>query len=266
MKPYWSLFVTRARTLFQYRAAAFAGLTTQWVFGFIMISVLTAFYAGTDAPQPMTLAQTITYTWMGQALLGMLPWNIDREMGDSVRTGAIAYDLTRPLDMYSHWFARALAMRTAPTLLKSIPMLLIATFLMPSSLAMQWPPIASVLAWFVSVVGALLLSCSITLLMQTSLFWTVSGDGLTRLLPHVVTLLSGMVIPIPLMPSWLQGFLRLQPFTGLVNTPNLLFTQVLAPSALWETLALQLGWTLVFVLIGRAVLHKGVSQLTIAGG
>lgn len=266
MRPYWALLVMRARTLFQYRVAALAGLFTQWTFGYVMISVLIAFYAHTTAAQPMTLAQTITYTWLGQAMLGMLPWNIDRETGDSVRTGAVAYDLARPIDLYAHWYARLIALRTAPTLLKAIPMFLIAGIIMPPSLGMAFPPPAAFAAWLLATSGALLLSCSISAFMQATLFWTVSGDGVTRIMPHFVTLFSGMVIPLPLMPDWMQAFLRYQPFSGLVNLPGMLFCQVLPPSQVWEILTLQLIWTAFFVLVGRFVLSKGLTRLTVAGG
>lgn len=266
MRPYWALFVARARTLLQYRIAALAGLVTQWVFGFMMINVLIAFYAETGAPQPMTLAQTITYTWLGQAMLGMLPWSVDQEMADSVRTGAVAYDLTRPLDLYAHWYMRALALRLAPTLLKSIPMFLIATFFLPAGYAMQWTGLPGVLAWLLTTVGALLLSASITLFMQSSLFWTVSGDGVTRLTPHIVTLLSGMVIPLPLFPAWLQPFLRVQPFSSLVHTPAMFFCGAMAPEAVWGALAQQLAWALSFVLLGRLILGQGLKKLTVGGG
>lgn len=267
MKAYWALFVARARTLFQYRVAAFAGLITQWVFGYMMICVLAAFYdQGGSGGQPMTFAQTVTYTWIGQATLGMQPWNIDRETGDSIRTGAVAYDLARPLDLYSHWYVRALALRTAPTLLKSIPMFLIATFLMPASFAMQWPSLAGLGAWGLATFGALLLSCAITLFMQASLFWTVAGDGVTRIIPSFVTLLSGMIIPLPLMPDFLQPFLKYQPFTGLVSTPAMIFSGAVPPGAVWEALALQLTWTVVFIVIGRLLIRRGLTKLTVAGG
>lgn len=266
MRPYWALFRARARTLLQYRVAALAGIATQWVFGFVMISVLIAFYQGASGAQPMTLAQSITYTWLGQAMLGTLPWNVDREMHESIRSGGVAYDLVRPISLYAYWFARAFAQKTAPTLLKSIPMFLIATFLLPAQYAMQWPPLPGLLAWLAAVGGALLLSCSIYLLMQASLFWTVSGDGITRILPSFVMLLSGMIIPLPLMPDWIQTFLTYQPFAGVSGMPAMLFCGVLPPSAVLQTVGLQLLWTLVFVLLGRLMLRRGLIKLDVAGG
>lgn len=266
MKPYWALFRTRMRLLLQYRTAALAGIATQWLFGFVMVSVLIAFYHFSASAQPMTLQQTVTYTWVGQAMLGMQPWNVDRELFDSVRSGAVAYDLTRPIDMYSFWFARTMAMRIAPTLLRSIPQFIIATFVMQGTLSMQWPPLGTVAAWLLAVLGALLLSCAITMFMQSTVFWTVSGDGVVRIFPHLVMLFSGMNIPLPLMPDWMQTFLKYQPFATLSGTPALIFCGALPPGAVWETLGLQLLWSAAFVLIGRALLHKGLTRMTVAGG
>ncbi len=266
MRPYIAIFVARFKTLIQYRMAALAGLATQWVFGCIMIAVLLAFYDGAAAGQPMTIAQVVTYTWLGQAMLGMLPWNMDAQTAEAVRTGQVAYDLARPIGLYAHWYARAMAQRTAPTLLRCIPMFLIATFLMPTDYRFVWPALPNLLAWLLAICGAAFLSCAITAFMQSTLFWTVSGDGICRILPHIVTLLSGMVIPLPLFPEWLQGFIKYQPFSGLVASPAMLFVGVLPASDVWGIVLLQIFWAAVFVLAGWAILSAGLRRLTLAGG
>jgi len=50
----------------------------------------------------------VTYTWLGQAFLALLPWVADPEVGMSIRTGGVGYDRLRPLDTYSYWYARTL--------------------------------------------------------------------------------------------------------------------------------------------------------------
>lgn len=265
MRPYWALFVARVRTLFQYRMAALAGLVTQWVFGFVMINVLIAFYGQSTAAQPMTLSQAITYTWIGQAMLGFLPWNADSETIQSIRMGTVAYDLTRPIDLYAHWYARVVAIRIAPTLLKAIPMFLIATFIMPSPYTMQWPSVSVVLAWFFAMLGSLFLSCSVTVIIQTCILWMVRGEGLMRVMPHFVTLFSGMVIPLPLFPSWMQFFLTLQPFAGL-GFPALLLSGSLPVAMLGQVLLLQVFWSACCIALGRWMMHRGLRRLTVAGG
>lgn len=114
--------------------------------------------------------------------------------------------------------------------------------------------------------GALALSCSITLLMQATLFWTVAGDGVARILPSIIFLLSGMVIPLPLFPDWAQPFLRIQPFYGLSGAVSMLFCQILPAREAGQVIALQWGWTAAFVLGGRWLMGRGLRRLNVAGG
>ena len=98
MKAYWAVVSARFRTLLQYRGAALAGFGTQAFWGLIRVMIFTAFYASSDGSQPMTLRDTITYVWLGQALIAILPWNWDREVHDMIRSGQVAYELVRPID------------------------------------------------------------------------------------------------------------------------------------------------------------------------
>ena len=131
MRAYLAIFSARFRTLLQYRAAAWAGFVTQTFWGLIRSMIFLGFYSSTSAPQPLSLEQVITYIWMGQALFAMIPWNVDRDVAAMIRTGNIAYELVRPLELYRFWFCRALAMRTAPVLLRAVPMVAVAGFLFP---------------------------------------------------------------------------------------------------------------------------------------
>ncbi|MEH1935311.1 MAG: hypothetical protein V7L14_16775 [Nostoc sp.] len=70
--------------------------------------------------------------WLGQAfLMAVVPWSGDGEIQDLIRSGAVGYDLLRPTDLYNFWFTRALALRTAPLILRAIPLLCVTTFLFP---------------------------------------------------------------------------------------------------------------------------------------
>ena len=99
MQAWRAIFVSRFLQVLQYRAAALAGFGTQCWWGGIKVMVLAAFFgqAGSAAHR-MTLAQAITYTWIAQGLLALLPWSGDPEVALAVRTGAVAYDRLRPVD------------------------------------------------------------------------------------------------------------------------------------------------------------------------
>ncbi len=263
LAPYLAVFGARFRMMLQYRAAALAGMATQLFFGLIFVQVYEAFYRAGSAEQPMSFPDVRTYIWLGQALLAMLPWNVDRDVRDMVRSGAVGYELLRPIDLYNLWYCRALAWRVAPTLLRSLPLVAVAI----PFLGMALPPSpASAAAFALSLVGALALGCAITTLMNISLLWTLSGEGVSQLVPVLVLVFSGMLVPLPLFPAWMQPLLNALPFRGLVDIPYRLYLGHLAPQLAPPLFAQQLAWTVALVLLGRWLLARGTRRLVIQGG
>ena len=263
MTPYFAIVSARFRMHLQYRAAAAAGFGTQLFWGLIRVMIFEAFYRSTTAPQPITYAEVVTYVWLGQAMLALLPWNVDTEVRTMVRSGNVAYELLRPLDLYALWFSRALATRTAPVLLRAVPMFIVAGIFFGLGLPPSW---ASAGAWLAATIGAILLSCAISTLISISLLWTVSGDGVTQLLPPFVIILSGMIIPLPLFPDWLQPLLNALPFRGLVDAPFRLYMGHIPPGGALLVLVHQMVWTVTLVALGRWILGRGMRRLVVQGG
>ena len=272
MTAYWSLFVARFALLLQYRTAALAGVATQFFWGFVKVMVLEAFFTHATTAQPMTLHEAIGYVWLGQAfLIAIVPWSGDREIQELIRSGAVGYDLLRPTDLYNFWFTRALAMRTAPLILRGTPLLFVTIVLFPilglreRSLALP-PSFASLIAFLLSFIGAILLSSAITMLLTVSMMWTISGEGINNLFPTFVTFFSGMIVPLPFFPEWSQPILNVLPFSGLLDQPFRLFTGNLLPNALFSVLLHQIFWIVCIIIIGRFLVKTGVKKLVIQGG
>ena len=196
----------------------------------------------------------------------MLPWDGDSDVQELIRTGNVAYELCRSVDLYNMWYARALALRIAPTILRAVPVFAISLFVLPSSFALKMPSVSGLAAWLVAVVGALLLGCAMTNLMNISMFWTISGEGINRLVPAVVLVFSGVLVPLPLLPDWAQRVLEFLPFAGLMDTPARFFVGQLAPREVWVFFARQLIWTVVLVAWGRRLLRRGLRRVVVQGG
>src|SRR5215468_6832446 len=262
--PYRAVVSARYRMLLQYRAAAFAGLVTQCFWGAIRLMIVAAFYAASTQAQPMSLPEVVVYIWLGQAFFGMLPWNIDEEFAQKIRDGSVAYDLLRPVDLYAFWYSHTLAYRTAPTTL-------LAMLVLPRLGLAEWalgapPSWGSGLLFGVSLVGAVALSTTITMLTHISLLWTISAAGMDRIMPAVVTVFTGMVIPLPLFPDWVQPFLRLQPFRGLVDVPFRIYSGNIPPAVALLEIVFQGVWVGGLVWLGRVLLARGTRKLVVQGG
>ncbi len=270
-RPYAALLSARYRMLLQYRAAALAGAVTQVFWGFVRIMILLAFYRSSGTEAPMAFPDVVTYVWLGQALLALLPWNHDADLERQIRDGGVAFELLRPLDLYTFWAMRTLAMRVAATSLRALPIVVLAGVAMPLLGLEAWrlAPPASPLAAALFVLAmsvAIALGCAITMLVHVSLLWTISGDGMARIMPTLVTVFSGMVIPLPLFPDWARPVLELLPFRALVDVPFRIYSGDIPAGEAGLPLALGMAWVLVFVAAGRVLLARGQRMLVVQGG
>jgi ABC-2 type transport system permease protein len=265
MRAYWAILSARFRMLLQYRAAALAGLGTQLFWGLIRIMIFGAFYESSTrgGTVPMSWPEVLSYIWLGQAMLMLLPMWADGDVRDMVRNGTVAYELVKPLDLYTLWFSRSIANRAAPTLLRAIPMMAIAGLF----LGLQRPatPLAGA-ACMASTLSALLLSCAISTFVQITTLWTVSGRGITDLIGPCIWIFSGIMLPLPLFPNWMQTLIGLLPFRGLMDIPFRIYTGHIPVTDCAGAIGTQLVWTAILIFAGRLLLSAGTRKLVIQGG
>ncbi|HWF77738.1 MAG TPA: hypothetical protein VN694_11260 [Caulobacteraceae bacterium] len=271
LTPYLTVFTGRLEVTLQYRAAAFAGFITQCWFGVIRILIFAAFYAGGAHNAPMTLANAITYTWLGQAFLAFLPWNADPDVTEMVRSGAIAYERVRPVDTYAWWYMRALAWSVARVLPRAALMVAFASVLLPLVGLGEWglpppPTLAAAGLFALSAVGMVLLSAAITLIINVLMTAMLTDRGPNTLVAPIVNLFSGAIVPLAFFPDAVRPWLRAQPIAGLVDIPFSIYFGGLSGWAAAGAIALQFGWTAVLILIGRAWLERSLRRLVVQGG
>lgn len=272
--PYTAALAARFQLTLQYRAAALAGFATQLWWGGLKVMVYAAFFASAPAAAaraPISLADTITYTWIAQAFLVLQPWWADPEVGQAVRTGGVGYDRLRPVDTYGFWYARALAWMLARVAPRAALMAATAAVIVPLLGLQEWswrPPAGAVagLAFVVSLTLAALLSAAIVMLLNVLVAATLNERGVNTLAMPVAIIFSGNIIPLALYPAAFQPWLLAQPFAGVLDIPCRIYFGGLTGDGIWLGLGLQAFWTAAFMLIGRAALSRVMSRLQVQGG
>ena len=260
---YFAVFSAQLRIGLQYRAAALSGSVGQVVFGLIFIMVLRAFYESSSSVPPMPFADAVVYIWLGQAMLGMLPAYLGPDLPRLMRTGDVVFELLRPVDLYGLWFARAVAYRAAAVVLRAMPVCLLAGLFFGLRPPATWE---AGVAWGLATLLALWVSCAMAMLFSLTLLWTVAGSGITHLGVAAVSLLSGMLVPLPFFPDWLQGFMDWLPFRSLYDIPFRLYLGHIPPQEAVGALLQQAGWGAGLVLAGYAVMARGRRRLIVQGG
>jgi ABC-2 type transport system permease protein len=270
--PYLALFGTRFRMLLQYRAAALGGLFTQIVFGLLLIMIYEACYrSSTAAVQPMAFGGVASYVWLSQSVIMMQPWNVDEEMRAMMRSGAVGAELCRPVDLYAWWFARAAAQRTAPVVLRAVPILAFAVLGLPLVGLGEWrlaapASLAAGAGFGLAMLCGLALACAMSVLLYISWLWMVVAEGTLVIVSTVVQLCSGLLVPLPLFPGWAQPVLRWLPFAGLLDQPAQIYSGGIPAAEVAVVLAREIGWTVVLIGLGRRLLGRGLRRVVVNGG
>ena len=263
MRAYLSAFRMRRRLEFQYRAAVLGGVVCQVFFGLILIALYRALYAG--KPQAMPLTQITSYVWLQQAFFRMLLAS-DPELMDKIRTGSIAYDLCRPLNLYGFYYARIMAQKMTGSLLRAAPMLLFA-FLLPEGWGLMLPASPAGFAW--SLAGLLLGLFCVSALENITMGFTMrtlDSRGMQALLNLLMMVLAGNILPLTLYPDSWQKVITLLPYAQLLDAPIRLYTGAYAIAEAPRIIAVQAGWVLLLVLAGQAMWRANQKRMIVQGG
>ena len=263
MKAYLSVFRLRRRLETQYRGAVLGGVICQMFFGIILIAVYRALYAG--KPQDYPFTQIASYVWLQQAFFRMLLAS-DPDLLDKIRTGGIAYDLCRPLNLYGFYYVRILAQKMMGSLLRAAPMLVFA-LLLPEGWGLSAPASAAGFCWALAglLLGLLCVSAMENITMGFTMR-TLDSRGMQGLLNLLMMILAGNILPLTLFPDSWQKAITLLPYAQMLDAPIRLYNGQTAPADAPRILLIQTIWILILTGTGMFFWHRNQKRIVIQGG
>ena len=101
---------------------------------------------------------------------------------------------------------------------------------------------------------------------MTRIYDNNSRIRLLLLIPALVLVFSGGIIPLVYFPDWAQQVLTVMPFSGLIEIPLRFYIGYLPPSEVFAYAGMQLAWTFVFILIGQGLLRIAMRRVVVQGG
>ena len=263
MTAYLSAFRMRWKMETQYRGAALGGIVCQVFFGLILVAVYRALYLG--KPQPMPFSAITTYVWLQQAFFRMI-FSSDPDLMDKIRTGSIAYDLCRPLNLYGYYYARIMAQKLMGSLLRAAPMLVFAA-LLPEGWGLTLPASGSglILALAGLMLG-LLCACALENIVMGLTMRTLDFRGTQGLFNMLMMTFSGNVLPLTLFPDSWQRAVTLLPYAQMLDAPIRLYTGEYPPARAAEALLIQAAWTAGLAALGLMLWRRNRRRLVVQGG
>lgn len=267
MRKYYYFFKLRFSTGIQYRMASVSALTTQLLWGLMECLAYRAIAEASGGNLPMDYSSIVTYIWLKEALLALCnTWAADNDLFDMITNGDIAYEMCRPVSVYSMWFSRTTGARIASALMRSIPILLCA-FLMPGACRMTLPVSGGAFALFLlTLFFALGITVTFCMLVYMLCFFTISPQGWKMVLTGAVDFLSGNIIPLPFFPKKYLFLLELTPFAYMQNVPFRIYCGDISGGEIWQCVIRQIFWLAALGFLGAAIWKQAEKRVVIQGG
>lgn len=267
MKKYLTFFKIRFIGELQYRAAALAGLTTQFAWGLLYILLYSAFYRADPESFPMEFEELSSYIWLGQAFLMLLmSWYYDNELLGMISGGTIAYELVRPLNIYALWFTKTVATRTARAVLRCFPVLIVA-FLLPAPYGLTLPPTPlHAVMFLVTMILGMCVVVAFSMLVYCASFYTVNSNGIRMVAQSLADFLSGGEIPLPFLPLAVRRVLELTPFGVMQNLPYRIYSGNITGNEMWFLFGMQVLWLVVLLFVGIVWMRSALKKVVVQGG
>jgi len=260
-RSYLDYYLTRARTQiqsnFQYRVA-----TYMWLVGMLAEPIVYLVVWTTIADQQGGSVQGIT---TGEFAAYYIVWTLVRNMNIvftpygwewRIREGELSAALLRPLHPIHDDIAGFAGWKVV-TIILWLPIAAVLWIAFDPSIDLRAAEIA---AFCVAIWGAYLIRTMFLTSLGMVTFWTTRVSALFELAVGLELLLSGRLVPLPLMPAWAEDVANVLPFKWSFYFPIQTLVGDLSNTELLEGLGIQLLWIVVltglFLVVWRFAIRR----------
>lgn len=259
---YGTMFRTSMIQQFQYRIAAYF-----YMFGMLAEPIIYMVVWSTIARQNGGAVNGLT---PGDFAAYFIVWTLVRQMNIvftpygwewRIREGQIAGQLLKPLHPLNYDLASIAGWKIVSIVLW-VPIAVVLTVVFHPTLH---PGGLDVAVFLVAIWGAYLVRTMNMWALGLVTFWTTRVNAIFELYFVVELLLSGRVVPLQLMPHWVQVLANYLPFKWTFGYPIESLTGNLSTRGLFVGLGWQVVWTLIGYGIVKVVWGRALRRFTSVG-
>jgi ABC-2 type transport system permease protein len=256
LRKYAAISRINMQNAFTYRGNVAGSLILYTMFIYVFYSLWKAIFSSGEVLS-YTHTQVVWYLIVTELILLGARFNIVGQVNEDVKTGALAYTLGRPL----HYVAYLAASTLGGVLVNlmffgGLALVLGMVFAGPIAGFAWWALPLMLLSGLLGVA----LQFSFHMAIGLTAFHLEDNTGIFLIFQKFVFML-GALLPVEILPKWLQGIARLLPFSYVAWAPARLtvafswqqFAQVVPLQAMWVALAM--GLTLVLYRSGTRSLQ-----------
>lgn len=198
------------------------------------------------------LVRNVTSNWVA--------WQIAEE----IRMGVVSTRLLRPV----HPFAGYLGLHLGAIPLRVVAVLPVLVIIFASSArgVLVTDP-AHVALFVASLVGAWALTFGVFLCLGTLAFFLDKSTGIFEVYFGIFAILSGYLVPLSLLPGWVQDVATWLPFRSMLGDPVAIWIgRVPSATDALQLVAQQWAWAAAVLALAAYLWHRGVRRYEAFGG
>lgn len=201
-------------------------------------------YKGEDLIRNYEFTDLVGHYLLATALgLGLNP-EITLRIRDEIRHGELALYLAWPISPIWKWFLLAVGSRLFPTIGIIIALVSVVK-VFGIQVRIGLTPVYTIAA-LLAIANAFMFNFCLELLIAFNAFWQAGTGSLYLLRTYVVGLLSGALVPIALLPNFLQSMFQLIPFPYFMYFPIELI-RAPDPAMVMQGLLGQMIWLILII-------------------
>ena len=260
MRKYWVIARINLQNAFTYRSQIISRMGFYVLFIFVFFSLWRAIYQGGEVAG-YTQGQVVWYLIITELIAFACRSDVFGQMNEDVKTGAIAYQLNRPVRYIGYQLASSLGVMVVNTLFFGVLAVALGMIFAGPIPNFNWQALP--LMALSGILGVLLqFFCQMTLGLTA---FRLEDNSALFLIYQKLVFMLGVFLPVEFLPSWLQPIARALPFSYVAWAPARL-TVSFTWELFYQVLPMQLAWTLAALGLSVLVYRNGIKGLQANGG
>ena len=259
---YAAVFAMIPKLFMAYQIWFWIGLVLSIISMAILVFFWKAIYADTNSISGLQLNQTLQYILLAFIFRPLTNNNLVWEFGSNLREGTIVHHLLRPINFQGMNYAQSLGSLVTELTLQ-IPMAVVAILFFGLRLPHDLP------TWVVFLISALLgytVMFFFNWFLACFTFYTTEIWGLGVMIEGMTFFLSGALVPIVMMPVWLQNIVLAVPFAQALGVPISLLTGITPLKDAPQVWLSQILWIVCMWIISTIFFRIAIRKITVQGG
>lgn len=202
-----------------------------------------------------SLNMMVTYYLLTRLINRIISTYSEERIAKDIKDGQLNQYITRPINYILYKFGERLGIR-AINLVIVIPIYVILVIILRKYIILELGLLTSIylsINFFLSLVSYFFLACILGMMA----FFMIETHALNGLKDQVISIISGYMFPLSLLPESVQNAFSYLPFSYYYNFPLQIYFHKISAFEIHRGLMIQAIWIGIFYLMTLAIWHRG---------